>query len=155
VPIGPIFARVMERHGHSAGERGVTLESRGDQTILVRADPLRLEQALQNLAANALRHVSSGGRIVLQVERRKDGVALSVRDNGTGILPEHVPHIFDRFYKAEASRSDATDATGSGLGLSIVKTIVERHGGRIGVRSTPGVDTTFEIVLPDEDAATD
>ena len=155
VPIGPIFARVLERHGHSAGERGVALDSRGDQTILVRADPIRLEQALQNLAANALRHVPSGGRVVLDVERRDDGVALSVHDNGTGILPEHLPHIFDRFYKAEASRSEGSETAGSGLGLSIVKTIVERHGGRIGVQSVPGVDTVFEIVLPDEDAAAD
>ena len=155
VPIGPIFARVLERHGHAAGERGVTLDFRGDQTILVRADPMRLEQALQNLAANALRHVPSGGTVVLDVERRDDGVALSVHDNGAGILPDHLPHIFDRFYKAEASRSDGSDAAGSGLGLSIVKTIVERHGGRIGVRSMPGVDTVFEIVLPDEDAASD
>jgi signal transduction histidine kinase len=155
VPIGPIFARVLERHGHAAGEQGVGLESRGDQTILVRADPMRLEQALQNLAANALRHVPPGGRIVLEVERREDGVALSVRDNGSGILPEHLPHIFDRFYKAEASRSEGAGAAGSGLGLSIVKTIVERHGGRISVRSTPGVETVFEIVLPDEDAAAD
>ncbi len=155
VPIGPIFARVLERHGHAAEERGVTLESRGDQTILVRADPMRLEQALQNLAANALRHVPSGGRIVLDVERRNDGVALSVRDNGMGILPEHLPHVFDRFYKAEASRSERSGAAGSGLGLSIVKTIVERHGGRISVQSLPGVDTVFEIVLPDEDAASE
>ena len=152
VPIGPIFARVLERHEHAARERGITLESRGDQTILVRGDPLRLEQALQNLAANALRHVSSGGRVVLDVARRDDGVALSVMDNGVGILPEHLPRLFDRFYKADASRSEGS-GTGSGLGLSIVKTIVERHGGRIGVRSTPGVETVFEIVLPDEDAS--
>jgi signal transduction histidine kinase len=155
VPIGPIFARVLERHEHAARERGVAFQSHGDQTILLRADPLRLEQALQNLAANALRHVSSGGRIELDVERRGDGVALSVHDNGTGILPEHLPHVFDRFYKAEASRSERSGAAGSGLGLSIVKTIVERHGGRISVRSTPGVETVFEIVLPDEDASPD
>jgi signal transduction histidine kinase len=150
VPIGPIYARVLERHEHAAGEQGVALESRGDQTVLVRADPMRLEQALQNLAANALRHVSSGGHIVLDVERRDDGVVLSVRDNGVGILPEHLPRVFDRFYKADASRSEGS---GSGLGLSIVKTIVERHGGRISVRSTPGVETVFEIVLPDEDVS--
>jgi signal transduction histidine kinase len=154
VPIGPIFGRVLERHEHAARERGVTLESRGDQTILVRADPLRLEQVLQNLAANALRHVPSGGAIVLDVERRDDGVALSVRDNGDGILPEHLPRVFDRFYKADASRSEGS-GTGSGLGLSIVKAIVERHGGTISVRSTPGVETVFEIVLPDEDASPD
>ena len=154
VPIGPIFARVLERHEHAARERGVTLESRGDQAILVRGDPLRLEQALQNLAANALRHVGEGGRVTLEASRGEQGVTLSVRDDGAGIQPEHLSRVFDRFYKADASRSEG-GGTGSGLGLSIVKAIVERHGGRIGVRSTPGVETVFEIVLPDEDAGTD
>ncbi len=150
VPIGPIFARVLERHERAARERGVALESRGDPATLVRGDPLRLEQALQNLAANALRHTPSGGRVVLDVARRDDGVVLSVQDNGRGIPPDHLPHIFDRFYKADASRAEGTGA-GSGLGLSIVRTIVERHGGRITVRSTPGVETVFEILLPDDE----
>ena len=65
-------------------------------------------------------------------------------DNGAGIAPDHLPHVFDRFYKADPSRSEA----GSGLGLSIVKAIVERHGGVVRVRSTPGVETTFEVELP-------
>jgi signal transduction histidine kinase len=64
-----------------------------------------------------------------------------------GIQPEHLPHVFDRFYKADASRREEAGA-GSGLGLSIVKAIVERHGGRITARSEPGVETVFEIVLP-------
>jgi signal transduction histidine kinase len=75
-----------------------------------------------------------------------DHLVLQVRDTGRGIPPEHLPMIFDRFYKVDASRSGTE--TGSGLGLSIVKAIVERHGGTISVRSQPGVETVFEIELP-------
>ncbi len=153
VPVGQIFARVLARHERAARDGAVSLETRGDQATLVRGDPLRLEQALQNLAANALRHTPPGGRVVLEASRQGEAVVLSVTDNGSGIRPEHLPHVFDRFYKADASRREAS-GTGSGLGLSIVKAIVERHGGRIGVRSEPGVETVFEIVLP-EDQATD
>ena len=75
--------------------------------------------------------------------RREDGkVKLTVADNGVGIPPEHLPHVFDRFYKADQSRSQAG---GSGLGLSIVKAIIERHGGTVAVRSRQGVETVFEI----------
>ena len=70
---------------------------------------------------------------------------LRVRDTGEGIPPEHLPHVFDRFYKADASRRESS-GSGSGLGLSIVKAIVERHGGRITVTSTPGEGTIFEVV---------
>ena len=73
-------------------------------------------------------------------------MTITVADNGAGIPPEHVPHVFDRFYKADQSRSQSG---GSGLGLSIVKAIVERHGGTVSVRSRQGVETVFEIVLPD------
>lgn len=149
VPVGQIFARVLERHDHTASENGITLEARGDQAVLLRGDRLRLEQALQNLAANALRHSRSGGRVVLEAARTSGAVALSVTDTGAGIPPEHLPHVFDRFYKADSSRQEEPGA-GSGLGLSIVKAIVERHGGRMAVRSTPGVETVFEIVLPDD-----
>jgi two-component system sensor histidine kinase BaeS len=147
VPVGQIFARVLARHGQAAKTAKVTLEVRGDEEILVRGDRLRLEQALQNLAANALRHTSPGGQVLLDASRRGEAAVLSVIDNGAGISPEHLPHVFDRFYKADASRREAAGA-GSGLGLSIVKAIVERHGGRVTVRSKPGVETAFEIVLP-------
>jgi signal transduction histidine kinase len=73
---------------------------------------------------------------------------LTVTDTGVGVPAEHLPHVFDRFYKADQSRSQSS---GSGLGLSIVKAIVERHGGTVAARSTQGVETVFEIVLPDRD----
>ena len=98
----------------------------------ITGDPDRLEQALQNLAANALRHTPDGGRITVTSEPAGNAVRLSVRDTGPGIPDDHLPLIFERFYKADAARKAAG---GSGLGLSIVKAIVERHGGH---RSPPG-----------------
>ena len=145
VPISELFDRVVARHEQAAREKGVTIDVRlADEELTAIADPRRLEQALQNLASNALRHTPRGGRITVAGEARDGRVWLRVADTGGGIPAEHLPHVFDRFYKADPSRTD----TGSGLGLSIVKAIVERHGGRVGVRSTPGLETVFEIELP-------
>jgi signal transduction histidine kinase len=113
---------------------------------VVRGDEDRLEQALQNLAANALRHTPEGGRLTLEAAARNGHVALTVRDTGPGIPAEHLPLIFDRFYKVDAAR-ESTDTTGSGLGLSIVKAIVERHGGTVTAASVPGGGAVFEILL--------
>ena len=106
-------------------------------------DPDRLEQALQNLAGNALRHTPEGGEIALTATVRDGAVVLSVRDNGPGIPEAHLPLIFDRFYKVDSARRAAG---GSGLGLSIVKAIIERHGGTIAARNEHGA--VFDIMLP-------
>jgi signal transduction histidine kinase len=144
VGVATLFARVAARHEREMRERGVTLEHRVDPGAdTVPADPDRLEQALQNLAANALRHTPDGGRVSLIASAAPNGVSITVHDTGPGIAPEHLPLIFDRFYKSDASRKAAG---GSGLGLSIVKAIVERHGGSITARNDHGA--TFEIVLP-------
>jgi signal transduction histidine kinase len=143
VPVAMLFDRVASRHEAELAKRGVTLSSQIDPGAeLVIGDPDRLEQALQNLAANALRHTPDGGRISLKAEAA-DGIRITVRDTGPGIPAEHLPLIFDRFYKADAARKAAT---GSGLGLSIVKAIIERHGGTISARNDNGA--VFEIVLP-------
>lgn len=145
--VAELFARVTARHERLGAERGVTLTCEvGDGATLVRGDAARLEQALQNLAANALRHTPAGGTITLESRRAADRVVLSVGDTGVGIAPDHLPHVFDRFYKADEARRGTTG--GSGLGLSIVKAIVERHGGTVEVRSTPGSGSVFEIRLP-------
>ena len=115
-----------------------------DEDLRLVGDPLRIEQALQNLAANALRHTPPDGVIRLGATRDAGGVRLTVTDSGIGIPEEHLPHVFDRFYEADRSRSQS----GSGLGLSIVKAIIERHGGTVSVRSTPNVETVFEVTLP-------
>ena len=109
----------------------------------VAGDPDRIEQAIQNLAANALRHTPDGGTITLSAERVGATFRLSVADTGPGIAPEHLPQIFDRFYKVDVSRKSSG---GSGLGLSIAKAIVERHGGTITARNDNGA--VFEILLP-------
>ena len=139
-----LFNRVAERHERELSDRQIQMITRVDaaaKSIVGDAD--RLEQALQNLAANALRHTPDSGQIRLTAERAGHDVVLTVRDNGTGIPTEHLPHIFDRFYKADASRKAAG---GSGLGLSIVKAIIERHGGKVAARNDGGA--VFELRLP-------
>lgn len=145
VPVLELFDRVVARHEHAAREKQVTIDVRlPDEEMAIVADPRRMEQALQNLASNALRHTPAGGRVTLSAEQHGGRTWLRVADTGRGIPPEHLPHVFDRFYKADPSRTE----TGSGLGLSIVKAIVERHGATVSARSTPGVETVFEIDLP-------
>ena len=144
VDIAALFDRVAARHERELTQRNVRLEfqvNAGAESVI--GDPDRLEQALQNLAANALRHTPDSGQITLTSSPMADGIRLTVRDTGRGIPAEHLPLIFERFYKADAARKAAG---GSGLGLSIVKAIVERHGGTITARNDSGA--VFEIVLP-------
>jgi two-component system OmpR family sensor kinase len=147
VPVDWLFARVAERHEVAMRDRGIQLDRRIEPGAeRVDGDARRLEQVLQNLAANAVRHTPAGGRIGLSAEPQRGRVAIRVSDTGTGIAAEHLPFVFDRFYKADASRAQG-DGMGSGLGLSIVKAIVEGHGGQISVSSPPGAGAIFEIVL--------
>jgi signal transduction histidine kinase len=148
VDVRALFERVAARHERDLQSRRIQLVQHVDAaaSTLV-GDPDRLEQAIQNLAANALRHTPDGGRLVISADRRGDAVRLSVRDSGSGIPPEQLPHIFDRFYKGDASRKSGS---GSGLGLSIVKAIVERHGGTITARNEDGA--VFEILIPTSSA---
>jgi two-component system sensor histidine kinase BaeS len=146
VDVDEIFERASERHAQAAQDKGVEIVVDPHDDIRMIGDPHRLEQAVQNLTANALRHTPPGGIVRLGASRSGGKVKITVSDSGVGIPSEHLPHVFDRFYKADQSRSQSD---GSGLGLSIVKAIVERHGGTVAVRSTQGVETTFEIVLPE------
>jgi signal transduction histidine kinase len=145
VPVHALFERVHERHERELTARRITLAAniaKGAETV--HGDPDRLEQALQNLAANALRHTPDGGEIVMSSDVVGDKLLrLRVRDSGPGIPPEHLPLIFDRFYKVDASRKAAG---GSGLGLSIVRAIVERHGGTVAGYNEGGA--VFDVLLP-------
>jgi len=111
-------------------------------------DAGRLEQAVQNVAANAIRHTPAGGRVILQAAPANGGVHISVRDSGQGIPPEHLPRVFDRFYKVDASRANTAVPSGSGLGLSIVRAIVETHGGAVTAGNAPEGGAVFELQLP-------
>ncbi|MFN7983947.1 MAG: HAMP domain-containing sensor histidine kinase [Vicinamibacterales bacterium] len=146
VPTSELFERVIARHertAQAAGVRVIASVGSGAETIAV--DRTRLEQALQNLAANALRYAPPRTAVELDAVREGDTVTLLVTDHGPGIPAEHLARVFDRFYKGDASRAaHEGEPTGSGLGLSIVKAIVERHGGKVSVSSVPG-RTAFRI----------
>ncbi len=146
VSIEGLFGAVAARHELAATAEGIRLSCVIEPGAeIVRGDARRLEQALQNLVANAIRHTPRGGAVSLTCRLDGAHVVIAVRDTGRGIAPEHLPNIFDRFYKVDASRAAST--TGSGLGLSIVKAVVDRHGGTVAVASQPG-GTTFELRLP-------
>ncbi|MBM2831200.1 MAG: hypothetical protein HW414_252 [Dehalococcoidia bacterium] len=111
------------------------------------ADPDRIAQVVHNLLTNAIRYTSEGGRILVSVEMKgRDLLQVSVSDTGSGILPEDLPRIFDRFYRADHSRTKATG--GAGLGLAIAREIVNAHGGRIWAESQPARGSTFFFTLP-------
>jgi signal transduction histidine kinase len=103
---------------------------------------VRLGQVLENLIGNALKHGAEAGEVVVRVDQREGEVLVSVQDSGPGIDSEDVPHLFDRFYRAN------TRSSGLGLGLYISRILVEAHGGRIWVESRPGQGSTFTIALP-------
>ena len=115
---------------------------------VIRADLDALRQILTNLFDNSLRNTPAGGRITCLAKREGSGVALTVRDTGVGITREHLPRIFERFYRADASRS--RDEGGTGLGLAIVKHLVEAHGGRVSAESERGTGTSVTCWFPDE-----
>ncbi|HEU5368233.1 MAG TPA: ATP-binding protein [Ktedonobacterales bacterium] len=117
----------------------------GQQTPLALADADKLTQVLLNLLDNALRYTPTGGEITISAAVETGRVRVMVSDTGAGIAPEHIKRIFDRFYRADASRNAATG--GSGLGLAIVKAIIEAHGGAVGIDSTPGKGTTVWFTL--------
>ncbi len=153
IRIADLAAEVFGRVAASAKAKGVTLDTTvdaGAQTIY--ADRTALEQILLNLVENAIRHTGEGGRITIRTMREGDGVSLAVSDTGTGIPPEHLPRIFERFYRADSGRS--REAGGTGLGLAIVRHLVEAHGGRVTAESVVGAGTTISVFLPDGAIAT-
>jgi signal transduction histidine kinase len=125
----------------------------GDGAATLRADLTALGQILANLIENAVRYTPSGGSVTVESRREADGVRVSVRDTGIGIAAEHLPRIFERFYRVDPARS--RDAGGTGLGLAIVRHLVEAHGGRANASSTPGRGTVVSVFFPArEDQAT-
>jgi signal transduction histidine kinase len=116
------------------------------------ADPERLGQVLRNLVTNAQHHTPAGGTITIAARAQPEAVEVAVTDTGSGIAPEHLPYVFERFYRADPARDRATG--GAGLGLAIVKQLVEAQGGQARVESTLGRGTTFSFTLPWAEAVT-
>jgi two-component system, OmpR family, phosphate regulon sensor histidine kinase PhoR len=140
--VGDCFTALAAR----AGERRVSLRNEVGADVLVRADARRLEQMLTNLVDNAVKFNREGGEVVVTHERAAGRDRVTVRDTGEGIAPEHLPRIFERFYRVDRARSRAMG--GTGLGLAIVKHLARAHGGEAAVRSMPGEGSAFTIELP-------
>ena len=139
-----VIAEAVRSFAVSAAAAGATLaDDTTDDLPIADVDPVRVGEVLSNLVANALRHTPAGGRVtVVGTAPPGNGtVTIRVSDTGPGIAPDLLPRVFDRFVKGEDSR-------GSGLGLAIARGLVEAHGGRIAVTSTPGAGTTFAVELP-------
>lgn len=134
-----------------AAEKGVAIAIElGPNAEPVHADPTAVRQIIANLVDNAIRYTPAGGRVTVFSEREGNGVWVGVRDTGIGIAPEHVPRIFERFYRVDPARS--REAGGTGLGLSIVRHLTEAHGGRVRADSTPGRGTTIAAFFPSPSA---
>lgn len=146
VSLAAIGARVVETVGNRARAAGVTLalELEGAPSVLARAT--ELEQVVENLVDNAIKYGRAAGTVTLRAEPRAAKVVLSVIDHGPGIAPEHLPHLFERFYRVDRDRSKKSG--GTGLGLAIVERLVEGMGGTVGAESTLGTGSRFWVELP-------
>jgi signal transduction histidine kinase len=142
--IGEVLEHTAETFDRRAHERGIALECDVPAALpSVSGDRGRLAQVLSNILANALKFTPEGGRIRLRAVPVAGAVEIAVENSGAGIAPEYLPHVFDRFWRADQSARAS-----AGLGLAIAKGIVDAHGGRIWVESTPGETTTFYFTVP-------
>ena len=143
-----LLDQVAAAHRGRAETAGVTLTTRLPDTaaLTLYADPVRLRQTIGNLLSNAIRHTPPGGAVTLSCRSAGDEVVIEVADTGSGIAADDLPRVFDRFWRADKSRSRQTG--GSGLGLAIVRQLTEAHGGTVSVTSTPNTQTVFTVRLP-------
>jgi signal transduction histidine kinase len=152
VRVSELLSHVRDVFALRAEEEGVAVNTAGAGDVVVMADFDRIEQVLGNLVDNAFRHTAAGGVIELAVSNAGAGfVELLVRDQGPGIAPRDLPHVFDRFYRS----ADETAGSGAGLGLAISREIVRAHGGEIRVESPPRGGSVFAFTLPLASAATE
>ncbi|MCI3273797.1 sensor histidine kinase [Streptomyces cylindrosporus] len=141
-----LLDQVAAAHRVAAVAAGVDVRTETDGECRLDADPVRMRQALGNLVSNALRHTPADGTVTLAARHEGNDVVFTVADTGTGIAAEDLPHVFDRFWRAEKSRSRRTG--GSGLGLPIVRHLVAAHGGTVTAESEPGGGAVFTLRLP-------
>ena len=139
-----VVARAIDLYRDAAEAKGVTLVAGAAGDVEVGADRTRLEQVVANLIDNAVKYTPSGGRVEVDVGRADGRALLCVRDTGVGIRADELPHIWDRLFRGDASRSER----GLGLGLSLVKAVVQAHGGSVDVVTEPRAGSTFTVTLP-------
>lgn len=148
-PVEPLVREACSLLDHAAEERSVAVSCEfGDGLPRIRADRDRVLQVFGNLIGNALKFTPAGGQIVVRAEPADDSVRFSIADTGSGIDPDDLPHVFDRFWQAQRSRTG-----GAGLGLAIARGIVAAHGGQMWVESEGGRGSTFHFTLPVDDGS--
>jgi len=144
IPVNALLQDVVSAHERLAIDSSVGLRTETGEDAEVRGDRDRLLQIFENLVGNAMRFTPAGGTIVVGAAKRDREVLFSVKDSGEGISAEELPHVFERFWKGRKVKRDG----GAGLGLLIVKALVEAHGGHVWVESTPGHGSTFFFTIP-------
>jgi signal transduction histidine kinase len=134
----------VDLYRHVAEEKRIVVATATIPDLWLTADRSRLRQILANLLDNAIKYTPAGGRVEMKTQLQAGTVVFSVKDTGIGLTPDEVPRIWDRLYRGDQSRSER----GLGLGLSLVRAVVQAHGGQIGVSSAIGVGSTFTMSLP-------
>jgi two-component system heavy metal sensor histidine kinase CusS len=150
VDLGSELQTVREFFDAAASEKQVTLTVAAQDAVPADLNRSLFQRAISNLVANAIAHTPPGGTVTLVATKNGERITAEVADTGTGIEPGDLPHVFDRFYRADRARSSATRNVG--LGLSIVKSIVELHGGTVQINSEAGKGTRVTLSLPSEDS---
>ena len=146
VDLGEMATSIVEQLEPVANARAITLRCEAQPTVVANGDAGWLERLVLNLLDNAMKFTHEGGCVVVRVSRNGNRALLEVTDSGIGMTREVAAHVFERFYQADPSRSSASG--GAGLGLSLVKWIVDRHHGAVSVTSTPDKGSTFLVTLP-------
>jgi signal transduction histidine kinase len=144
VNIAALIEDTVELYAHVADDKKVSLHVTAPNDLFLTADPNRMRQVMANLLDNAVKYTPSGGRIELQASQRDNQAVIVIQDSGIGISAEEAPRIWNRLYRGDQSRSQR----GLGLGLSLVKAVVQAHNGHIDVSSQPGRGSLFTIYLP-------
>jgi two-component system heavy metal sensor histidine kinase CusS len=146
VDVGEELAAVGAFYEAAASEAGVHLRVASAAELRAEVDRTLFQQAIGNLISNALAHTPAGGSVELAAADDKEGILITVRDTGCGIAPDHLPHVFERFYRVGGARTASRENVG--LGLAVVKSIVIRHGGRVEIESRVGEGTQVRLTLP-------
>jgi signal transduction histidine kinase len=146
-PLAALVSQVLSEIDVARSDRGVDVRSDLPEDLpAIDADPERVHQVLFNLLDNAVRFTPPGGEVTVSAHQHNGSVEVSVVDTGVGISPEHLPRLFERFYRADPARS--REDGGTGIGLAIARSVVEAHGGKIRASSTPGEGSTFTFDMP-------
>ncbi len=146
VDFADLVATTVEQMTPLAEDKSIQLTCESSRDVMVEANEVRLKQVVVNLLDNAIKYTPEGGKIAVRVQAESSLAVLEVVDNGIGISPKALPHVFERFYRSE--QIQARKARGTGLGLSMVLSIVEAHAGKVSVKSRENEGALFRVELP-------